>query len=264
MHWREAAAVWMAVAALAGCKPTGKSNLRVDPPSYTTRGTPEARRTDEARQQLALATRELGTGNDAAAERFARQALKADATVADANTILAMVAERRGRREQAGAFYRAAAEHAPDRGAYLNNYGAWLCTGGRAAESLAYFDGAMRDPRYGDPAGALANAGACALDAGQPGRAEADLRAALAIDPESPVALDAMARLLHQQERHFEARAFSQRHLAVAPASAAALQLAARIEQGLGDTTSAERYLQRLRTDFPSSSPLQPREATSP
>ena len=257
-------------AALAGCsrldfvKPSGKSNLRVDPPSYNTRGTPEARRADAARQQIALATRDLDLGNIDAAERNARQALRVPATAADANTLLALVQERRGRRDQAGAFYRAAAEHAPEQGAYLNNYGAWLCGNGRAAESLTYFDAAMRDPRYGDPAGALANAGTCALDAGQPGRAEADLRAALRLDAESPIALDAMARLLVERAQFFEARAFSQRRLAAAPATAAALRLAARIEQGLGDSNAAERYLQRLRTDFPSSQNLQPREASPP
>lgn len=257
-------------AALTGCsrldfvKPSGKSNLRVDPPSYNTRGTPEARRADAARQQIALATRDLDLGNIDAAERNARQALRVPATAADANTLLALVQERRGRRDQAGAFYRAAAEHAPEQGAYLNNYGAWLCGNGRAAESLTYFDAAMRDPRYGDPAGALANAGTCALDAGQPGRAEADLRAALRLDAESPIALDAMARLLVERAQFFEARAFSQRRLAAAPATAAALQLAARIEQGLGDSNAAERYLQRLRTDFPSSQNLQPREASPP
>ncbi|WP_394005038.1 type IV pilus biogenesis/stability protein PilW [Luteimonas sp. WGS1318] len=270
MRLRDAALVLILLPALFGCsrldfvKPSGKSNLRVDPPSYNTRGTPEARRADEARQQIALASRELDAGNDANAERAARQALRVPGTAADANTILAMVQERRGRREQAGAFYRAATEHAPEQGAYLNNYGAWLCGNGRAAESLAYFDAAMRDARYGDTAGALANAGACALDAGQPGRAEPDLRAALELDPVSPVALDAMARLLAGQGRHFEARAFSQRRLAAGPATAAALQLAARIEQGLGDSNAAERYLQRLRTDFPSSQNLQPREASPP
>lgn len=271
MRLRDAAFLLILLpAALAGCsrldfvKPSGKSNLRVDAPSYNTRGTPEARRADAARQQIALATRDLDLGNIDAAERNARQALRVPATAADANTLLALVQERRGRRDQAGAFYRAAAEHAPEQGAYLNNYGAWLCGNGRAAESLTYFDAAMRDPRYGDPAGALANAGTCALDAGQPGRAEADLRAALRLDAESPIALDAMARLLVERAQFFEARAFSQRRLAAAPATAAALQLAARIEQGLGDSNAAERYLQRLRTDFPSSQNLQPREASPP
>lgn len=271
MRLREAAFLLILLpATLAGCsrldfvKPSGKSNLRVDAPSYNTRGTPEARRADAARQQIALATRDLDLGNIDAAERNARQALRVPATAADANTLLALVQERRGRRDQAGAFYRAAAEHAPEQGAYLNNYGAWLCGNGRAAESLTYFDAAMRDPRYGDPAGALANAGTCALDAGQPGRAEADLRAALRLDAESPIALDAMARLLVERAQFFEARAFSQRRLAAAPATAAALQLAARIEQGLGDSNAAERYLQRLRTDFPSSQNLQPREASPP
>lgn len=270
MRLRDAALLLILVPALVGCsrlgfiKPSGKNDFRPDPPTYNTRGTAESRRNEAARQDLVLATRELEAGNDAAAERAARRALRTDGTAADANTVLALLQERQGRREQAGGFYRAAVERAPDRGAYLNNYGVWLCGGGQAAESLAYFDAAVRDPRYGAPAGAMANAGSCALDAGQPGRAEPDLRAALALDPDNVVALDAMARLLFGQGRFFDARAFSQRRLAAGPATAAALQLAARIEQGLGDSNAAERYVQRLLTDFPSSPNVQPREASSP
>lgn len=267
---RNALVLLILLPALAGCsrlgfvKPSGKSDFRPEVRSYNTRGTAESRRNDEARQQLALAAREFAAGNDDAAERAARRALGSDATAADANTMLALLQERAGRHDLAGPFYRTAAEHGSGHGAYLNNYGAWLCGNGKAAEALAYFDAAVRDARYGKPSDAMANAGACALDSGQPARAEADLRAALQLDPVNVVALEAMARHLFAQGRHFEARAFSQRRLAAAPASAAALQLAARIEQGLGDSTAAERYLHRLRTDFPSTPNLQPRETSSP
>ena len=218
----------------------------------------------QVRDALGLATQRLVSGDLAEAEKQANRALRLDPGSVDAHTVLGVIASRRGDAARAGSHYRRAAELGPERGEALNNYGAWLCGNGRAAESLTYFDAAMRDPRYGDPAGALANAGTCALDAGQPGRAEADLRAALRLDAESPIALDAMARLLVERAQFFEARAFSQRRLAAAPATAAALRLAARIEQGLGDSNAAERYLQRLRTDFPSSQNLQPREASPP
>ncbi len=270
MRLRDAAVVLILVPVLAGClrsgnsRPSVKSDYRPEPPTYNTRGTAEWRRDEAARQHLALAIRDLEAGDLAAAERAARQALRNARAASDANTVLALVHERRGQREQAGAFFRAAAELAPERGAALNNYGAWLCGNGRAQEALGYFDAAVRDPAYGDQAGALANAGACAIDAHQPGRAEPDLRAALELEPTNVVALDAMVRLLVAQGRDFDARAFSQRRLAAAPATAAALQVAARIEQGLGDSNAAERYLRRLRTEFPSSPHLQPREASSP
>ncbi|KLJ02095.1 hypothetical protein [Luteimonas sp. FCS-9] len=256
--------------ALAGCsrldfvKPSAKSDFRPERPTYQTRGTAESRRADAARDQLALAMRAFQLGDEKTAERDARAALRNAETAADANTLLALLSERQGRHAQAGGFYRAAVERAPGRGATLNNYGAWLCRSGRAAESLPHFDAALQDPAYGDRAGALANAGACALDAGDLARVEPDLRAALELEPESAVALDAMARYLAGRERWFDARAFSQRRLAVAPATAAALQLAARIEQGLGDGAAAERLLQRLEIEFPDAPRLQPRETSPP
>ena len=48
-----------------------------------------------------------------------------------------------------------------------------------------------------------------------------------------------------------EARAFCERRFAVAPASVKLLQLASQIEQKLGDTAAAARYVQRIGTEFP-------------
>jgi type IV pilus assembly protein PilF len=45
--------------------------------------------------------------------------------------------------------------------------------------------------------------------------------------------------------------AFTERRLAAAPANAAVLQLAAGIEEKLGDKAAASRYVQRLRAEFP-------------
>lgn len=133
------------------------------------------------------------------------------------------------------------------RGEALNNYGVWLCAQGRAAESLAWFEKAARIPGYATRAGALGNAGACALEAGDAMRAEAYSRLAVELDPEHAVALGTLARVMFDQQRWFEARAFSQRRLAAAPENVASLQLASQIEQKLGDSDAARRYGDRMR-----------------
>ena len=101
------------------------------------------------------------------------------------------------------------------------------------------------------PASALANAGSCALKVGQDERASRDLARALELDPSNPVALEAMAQSEFKAGHYLEARAFSERRLGVAPASVKMLQLASQIEQKLGDTVAAARYVQRIGTEFP-------------
>ena len=115
-----------------------------------------------------------------------------------------------------------------------------------------WFDRALADPNYDGRAEALANAGGCALDAGQRERAEDNLRQALALAPDNAYALEAMTRNEVLHGRYFEARAFYQRRLAAAPATVSVLQLAIQIEERLGDRTAAGRFQQRLREEFPS------------
>ncbi|WP_147653900.1 type IV pilus biogenesis/stability protein PilW [Vulcaniibacterium gelatinicum] len=236
----------------------GRDSFRQVAPDVTVRESRDAERRVSARNRLLLAQRDLAGGDLAKAEASARQALRLDPTSADAHTLLAVIAERRGQAGRAGEHYRAAADLTPRQGAVLNNYGAWLCAQGRAAESLDWFDRALADPAYPTPAAALANSGACALTAGDPARAERHLRAAIGLDPENPVALAALARMAYDAGRYLEARAFSQRRLAAAPADAETLVLASQIEQKLGDMAAAAGYVRRLREEFPGTVPANP------
>ena len=220
-------------------------------PDYTVRDDPDARQRLAALDRVALAEERLRAGDLDAAESQARAALAADAGLAGAHTVLGLVADRRGDAPDAGAHYARAAELAPERGSTLNNYAAWLCRNGRQPESLALFNRALRDPGYDTPAIALANAGACALETGRTTEAERDLRKALELDPRNPTALAAMARLSFQGGDYLQARAFSQRRLAAAPATAKVLLLASQIEQKLGDSAAMARYVRTLKAEFP-------------
>jgi len=266
------AALLLGVAALsmAGCsrltfvKPDGKrKGFDQVAPNYDVRESAEGKRRTQALNQLALAGEHLRRGEDDQAERAVRDLLKLEPASADAYTLLAVVEERRGQFERAGEHYRRAVDLAPAAGANLNNYGAWLCANGHAAESLPWFDRALADSTYRTPALALANAGDCAMRTGQYERAERDLRDALAREPENARALAAMAENEFRKQRYFEARAFSQRRLAAAPADPVVLQLAIRIEQMLGDKAAASRYMQQLREEFPEASAAVPREKSS-
>ncbi|ADV27243.1 type IV pilus biogenesis/stability protein PilW [Pseudoxanthomonas suwonensis 11-1] len=211
----------------------------------------DTKRRVQFRDTVGLAAQRLAAGDLAEAERLARRALSLDASVADGHTLMGAIESARGNHQAAGGYYRKAAELAPNDGDVLNNYGAWLCANGFAAESLVWLDRAMAAPTAGSRASALANAGACALRSGQSERAEQDLRKALELEPSHPGALEQMATLAYGQGRLMQARAFAERRLAAAPADASVLQLAVRIEQGLGDRVAASRYQQRLREEFP-------------
>jgi type IV pilus assembly protein PilF len=205
---------------------------------------------DRDRSSMALileARGHLQGGRPDQALPLAKQAVRRDAKSADAHTILGHALEQTGRAADAGAHFRRAAELSPMRGETLNNYGVWLCGQGRAADSLSWFENAARIPGYATRAGALGNAASCSRDAGDAARAEAYARLALQADANQVVALGTLARVMFDQARWFEARAFSQRRLAAAPEDVASLQLASQIEQKLGDSDAARRYVERMR-----------------
>lgn len=211
-------------------------------PDYNVRQTQDEKRRMSMMDMLGLAGTALQRGDLDSAEKQARTAIKIDPKSPDPYTLLAVVAGQRGQDAAAGQYYAKAVQLAPTSGIALNNYGAWLCGHGRAAESLAQFDAALQDPAYTTPAAPLGNAGACALRAGQTGRAEASLKQALQLDPDNVAALGAMAQMRYDQAQYLDARAFVQRRLVAAPADPDALQLAARIEDKMGDAAAAARY----------------------
>ncbi|TDK23468.1 tetratricopeptide repeat protein [Luteimonas aestuarii] len=230
-------------------------------PEYTFSPAPQSRQGGQARRLLASAQQKLRADDDAGAEADARAALRADGKSAEAHTLLGLIATRKGQADAAGRHYAAAAELAPANAIMLGNYGAWLCGNERSEDSLAWFERALGVP--GDRSAGLANYGACALMAGRTDLAERASRAALDVDPGNALALNTLAQHYYASGQYFEARAFSQRRLAAAPATPDALRLASQIEDKLGDTVAATRYVQRLRTEFPQARTAGPGEAES-
>lgn len=212
-----------------------------------------------AQRLLAEGQQKLAQGDLAAAQKAAVQSVRLAPSSPQAHTLLALVEDRRGNARVAGQHYLRATELAPGQGGMLNNYGTWICAQGRHMESLEWFDRALADPGYSSQAAvALANAGACAHRAGDDRRAGPYLLGAIELDPTNPVALGVMAEREYRAGNAFRARAFSQRRLASAPADAAALLLASQIEEKLGDNAAAARYVQQIRTEFPTTLGTEP------
>lgn len=217
--------------------------------------TPNSRAADE---NVALAQQYIQDGQYEVALGRLEHALTLDPRSASAHTMMGLLNERIGRDQQAGVSYRRATELDPEGGDVNNNYGTWLCKSGQPAESLRWFERAIDDPFYRTPDSALSNAGTCARMAGDLVKSEEYLRRALDANGSNPRVLHELALLQYEKGDYMRARAFVQRREANGPADGEVLDLAARIEERLGDTDAANRYRSRLVREFPEYRPSTP------
>lgn len=208
-----------------------------------------------SQNDIALAEQYIQDGKYEVALDRLKNAVQLEPSSADAYTMLGLLYERINRPAQAEASYAKSAKLAPDKGDILNNYGAWLCRSGHPSEADAWFRKALADPFYKTPGTALGNAASCALKAEKPALAESYDRQILAQDPTNAGALQEMATTLHQRGDDLHARAFVERLLAAGTASPEMLDLAASIEDRLGDASAARGYRDRIATEFPQYTP---------
>jgi len=134
-----------------------------------------------------------------------------------------------------------------------NALGAFLCRNKEFTKGEAMFLKAAQNPLYRTPEVAYTNAGVCARSAGATERAEKYLRQALSIRSVYPETFLQLAGVAHDRGNHLQARAFVERYLAVAPATADILLLGHQIETALHDRQAAAQFAERLRKEFPES-----------
>jgi type IV pilus assembly protein PilF len=204
---------------------------------------------------IALAEQYIEAGQYEIALDRLQSAVKLEPSSADAYTMLGVLYERINRPALAETSYAKSVKLAPDKGDILNNYGGWLCRSGHPIESDVWFRKALADPFYKTPAIAMGNAASCALKAGKPELAESYDRQVLALDATNAGALQEMATMLHQRGDDMHARAFIERLLAAGQATPEMLDLAASIEDKLGDAAAARSYRTRIATEFPQYTP---------
>jgi len=204
-----------------------------------------------AETNTALGRQYMDRGEYEIALEKLKRAIGYDKTYAPAHTMLAVLYETIGELDEAGVEYRKAVQYDPKNGDVNNNYGAFLCQSGKQQEAERHFLTAVDDPFYDTPQIALANAGSCALGAGDLDKAESFLRQSLGFDDQLASALLPMAEVSYRKESYLRARAFLQRYEAVGPTTRESLTLGYNIESQLGDQASAERYRLELLERFP-------------
>jgi type IV pilus assembly protein PilF len=241
-------AICLCVAVLAACAGNGTVGARSSD-------------SDAAIANMNLGAGYLQQGNTTLAIERLQRALAQNPRLAQAHSTIALAYDQTGNIGDAETHYLRAIQLEPNNGNSANFYAVFLCRQQRWADAAPYFRRAADDPSYPTPEVALTNAGVCARDAGQTEAAAESFRAALARNPNYPDALLNMMELSFQQRNFLQARAFVQRYLAAAPATAGVLLTCVNVERELGDGAAADRCAAQLRSGFRGSDELAQLEA---
>ena len=142
---------------------------------------------------------------------------------------------------------------APDDSDLNNNYGWYLCRTGHEADSLQYFQNALKNPLYQTPARPLHNAGICSLRMGDEKQAEGYFLKSFQVDPSNAVAMFNLAEIYLKRNQPEKAKFYSERLLKLYQPDAQTLWLALRISRRNGDADGAASYASQLRRMFPNS-----------
>jgi type IV pilus assembly protein PilF len=240
---------------LAGCaSKSSTTEPRVEPPQQTQNvPLPETtpRYKAELRTELAAGYYERGQFQVALEELG--DAEKFDPTYPKIYAVYGLVYTMMAEDGKAEANFRKALAMAPNDSDVRHNWGAFLCSHGRARESIPEFELALRNPLYKTPEIALVNAGKCSAAFGDVAAAETYLRRALELKPQDADAAYNLALLQYKRQRLDEARALMRVVMQQPNPQPAALYLGMCIERKKGDSPSEQSYVTQLRNRFPDS-----------
>ena len=210
-----------------------------------------ARKRAAIRLQLAVNYYQDGKFNVALDEL--KQALTLDPNYADAHGVLALVYVELREKNLAEQSFQRALQIEPSNSDLNNNYGWYLCQNGRERESLAFFETALKNPLYAQPAKPLQNAGVCAQKLGDAAAAEDYFRRSFELDPTGTVAAVNLAEIYYAKKDLARARFYVGQINSTPAATAASLWLGVRIERKLGNRANQTGLENQLARQFPES-----------
>lgn len=194
-------------------------------------------------------------GNMAVALEELNIAIDSDSSYAQAYSVRGLVHAYLREMDSAEDDFRRALRLTPEDPEVNNNYGWFLCQNGKERQSIVYFLNAVKNPLYTTPDRAYANAGGCALKAGDLEGAERYLQQAIRLSPNGAVqARVELASLNYRRSNLEEARRLINEALrGMEPATPEALWLALRIDRKLGNRQSESAFASQLRSRYPGS-----------
>lgn len=149
--------------------------------------------------------------------------------------------------------FRRALDIAPNDPDTRHNWGWYLCTHGRARESITEFEVAIRNPLYRTPEIALVNAGKCSFSIGDAAAADQYFRRALQLRPNDASAAYNLALSSYRGGRAPESRALMRIVMQQTNPAPEALFLGMCVERKLGDRQAEQSYVAQLRNRYPDS-----------
>ena len=249
---RLAASVYVA-ALVAGCgstpKPSTPTPEALLPPPKVAEVSPQERA--KLHTELAAGYYERGQ-MDVALEELA-EATKLDPGSASIYNVYGLVYTVMDENTKAEANFQRALQLAPDNSDIRHNWGWYLCTHGRARESIAQFDQAIRNPLYRTPEIALVNAGRCSASFGDTTAAEVYFKRALGVAPGNPNASYGLAFSAYKAGRLDEARGWLRPAVLQATPAPEALYLGVCLERKLGDRQAEMSFTSQLKNRYPDS-----------
>lgn len=182
-----------------------------------------------------------------------KQALATDPNLVDAYSVRALIYMEMGETRLAEENFQTAMRMAPNNPDLNNNYGWYLCQNGREAQSIGYFELALKNRAYQSPVKALNNAGVCSLKLKDIAAAERYLTQAFQLEPGNLATNQNLAKIYFKSGNFVRARFYIARATKNETVSADTLWLAIRIEHKLADRAAETSLATQLRRRHPNS-----------
>ena len=232
---------------ISACAAVGQNNTGGTSDIYN-----ETALTARARAHTDLGAAYLQQGKFEIALSEFTEAIQIDPSYALAYNGMGLVRAALGEDALADANYKKSIELQPNNSESHNNYGSFLCSRKRYDESIGHFLTAVKNPLYGTPNLAYANAGICSVRKNDNKNAEIYLNKALQIEPLTHSAATQLAEIQFNRGDAISAQKTLQNALIANP-SPETLWLGIKVARALDDKDSASSYALQLRQQYPNS-----------
>lgn len=250
---RRYAFVGMIAFALVGCASNKTPQTTPTPPAPEPVKSEQATALQRAQIKADLAAGYYERGKFDVALEVLDEAQKLEPNYPKTYNIYGLVYTMLGETQKAESSFQRALALAPNDPEIRANWGAFLCTTGRAGAAIPEFETALRDPLYKSPEIALINAGKCTEVLGDNKKADEYFRRAIAASPGNAVAAFNLALLAYRESRLDDARSWMRPVMRDPTPRPEALYLGMCIERKQGDKQAEISYLTQLRNRYPDS-----------